>query len=92
MHRDGHDVTDRVRVLTFSTEQVRCGIIVMCTPAWRTGDLCSIPGPGMLYFRCKNLALNMDCVYLCLSGNTLKAVGPFYIVYMPGEVKYPHRG
>ena len=25
----------------------------------------------------------------CLSDETLKAVGPFYLVSMPGEVKYP---
>ena len=25
----------------------------------------------------------------CISGETLKAVGPFYMVSMPGEVKYP---
>ena len=32
-----------------------------------------------------------DCVSLslCLSDETLKAVGPFYLVSMPGEVKYP---
>ena len=29
----------------------------------------------------------------CLSEEEkLKAVGPFYMVYMPGEVKYPHPG
>ena len=28
-----------------------------------------------------------DCVSLCLSDETLKAVGPFYLVSMPGEVK-----
>ena len=40
--------------------------------------------------RCKNLALNIrDCVSLCLSEETLKAVGPFYLVSMPGEVKDP---
>ena len=34
-----------------------------------------------------------DCVYMCLSDETLKAVGPFYLVSMPGEVKYPmHTG
>ena len=30
-----------------------------------------------------------DCVSLCLSDETLKAVGPFYLVSMPGEVKDP---
>ena len=40
--------------------------------------------------RCKNLALYIrDCESLCLSDDTLKAVGPFYLVSMPGEVKYP---
>ena len=29
------------------------------------------------------------CVSLCLSDETLKAVGPFYLVSMPGGVKYP---
>ena len=33
-----------------------------------------------------------DCVSLCLSDETLKAVGPFYLVSMPGEVKYPTQG
>ena len=41
------------------------------------------------YIRCKNLALNIrDCVSLCLSDETLKAVGPFYL----GKVKYPTQG
>ena len=33
-----------------------------------------------------------DCVYLCLSDETVKAIGPFYLVSMPGEVKYPTHG
>ena len=33
-----------------------------------------------------------DCEYLCLPDDTLKAVGPFYLVSMPGEVKYPTPG
>ena len=38
--------------------------------------------------RCKNLALYIrDCESLCLSDETVKAVGPFYLVSMPGEVK-----
>ena len=57
-------------------------------PTWHAGDLGSIPGPGMLSFRFKNLALNSrDCVSLCLSEETLKAVGTFELVSMPGEVK-----
>ena len=43
--------------------------------------------------RCKNLALYIrDCVSLCLSDETLKAAGPFYLVSMPGEVKRFHTG
>ena len=30
-----------------------------------------------------------DCLSLCLLEKTLKAIGPFYLVPMPGEVKYP---
>ena len=29
---------------------------------------------------------------LCLSDKTVKAVGPFYLVSMPGEVKDPTQG
>ena len=43
--------------------------------------------------RCTNLALYIrDCESLCLSDETVKAVGPFYLVSMPGEVKYPTQG
>ena len=59
----------------------RC-LVVVSMPAWHAGDLGMIPAPGMLYFSCKNLAL-------CLSDETLKVVGPFYLVSMPGEVKDP---
>ena len=56
-------------------------------------DTSSIPGPGMLYFRCTNLALNnIDCVYLCFSDETLTSVDPFYQVFMPREVEYPTHG
>ena len=48
--------------------------------------LCSI-------IRCKNLALNIiNCLSLCLSEETLKAVGHFYLVSTPGEVKDPKQG
>ena len=30
--------------------------------------------------------------FMCLSEETLKAVGPFYLVSMPGEVKDPMQG
>ena len=54
----------------------------------------STPGPGTWHaIRCKNLALYIgDCVSLSLSDETLKAVGHFYLVSMPGEVKYPTQG
>ena len=54
----------------------------------------SIPGLGTWHvIRSKNLALNIiDCESLCLSEETLKAVGPFYLVSMPGEVKDPTQG
>ena len=43
--------------------------------------------------RCKNLALYIrDCESFCLSDETVKAVGPFYLVSMPGEVKDPTHG
>ena len=40
--------------------------------------------PPALYIR--------DCESLCLSDETVKAVGPFYLVPMPGEVKRSHTG
>ena len=41
----------------------------------------------------QNLALYIrDCESLCLSDETVKAVGPFYMVSMPGEVKDPTQG
>ena len=71
----------------------RRGGVVVSTPAWHAGDLGSIPGRGMLNFRFKNLALNIGhCVSLCLLEETPKAVGPFYLVSMSGEVKDPTRG
>ena len=37
---------------------------------------------------CK-LAVSFTLLCQCLSEETLKAVGPFYLVSMPGEVKDP---
>ena len=34
----------------------------------------------------------LEILNLCLSDDTLKAVGLFYLVSMPGEVKYPTQG
>ena len=40
----------------------------------------SLPGLGEYYSRCKTLALYIrDCESLCLSDETVKAVGPFYL-------------
>ena len=67
--------------------------IMVSKPAWHAGDLGSIPGQGMLCYRCKNLVPNItDCVSLCHSEETLKAVGPFDLVSMTGEVKDPTQG
>ena len=52
-----------------------------------------VQSPGWDIIRCKNLALYIrDCESLCLSDETQKAVGPFYLVSMPGEVKDPTQG
>ena len=68
--------------------------VVVSAPAWHAGGrgsiLCS---DQTCYIRCENVALYIrDCVSLCLSDEILKAVGPFYLVSMPGEVKSPTRG
>ena len=53
----------------------------------------SLPGLGEYYSMRKNLALYIrDCESLCLSDETVKAVGPFYLVSMPGDVKDPTQG
>ena len=38
------------------------------------------------------LAIPLTPLYQCFSEETLKAVGPFYLVSMPGEVKDPTQG
>ena len=65
---------------------------MVSTPAYHAADRGSNPARTRRDYllACKNLALYIrDCVSLCLSDETLKAVGPFYLVSMPGEVKYP---
>ena len=53
----------------------------------------SLPGLAEYYYRCNNMVLYIiDCESLCLSDETVKAVGPFYLVSMPGEVKDPTQG
>ena len=34
----------------------------------------------------------LETVSLCISDEPLQAVDPFYMVSMPGEVKYPTQG
>ena len=62
--------------------------------AW-TGDR-TVPGRVQIPLRKRRfgtLAIPFTPLCQCLSEETLKAVGPFYLVSMPGEVKYstsPH--
>ena len=49
---------------------------------WRPG------GPGFKS-RCGTLAIPSTPLCQCLSEETLKAVGRFYLVSIPGEVKDP---
>ena len=53
-----------------------------------------LDGPGFeshcgKTFRFGTLAIPFTPLCQCLSEETLKAVGPFYLVSMPGEVKDP---
>ena len=56
------------------------------------------PGSPGFESRCGNLirfgtlAIPFILLCQCLSEETLKAVGPFYLVSMPGEVKEPTQG
>ena len=57
----------------------------------RTGNrvvLGSNPAGGLCF---GTLAIPFSPLCQCLSDDTLKAVGPFYLVSVPGEVKIPHR-
>ena len=79
--------------LSLNYERRSC--VVVSTPAWHAASHGSIPARTSrnVIFRCNNLARYIrDCVSLCLSDETLKAVGPFYLVSTPGEVKDPTQG
>ena len=53
--------------LVISHWNERRSSVVVSTPAWHAGDLGSIPGPDILYFRCKNLTLNIsDRVFITI--------------------------
>ena len=68
----------------------RRGSAVVSTSACHAGGQGSLPGPGTL-LGVKTWLSTLEIVYrsLCLSDETLKAVGPLYLVSMPGEVKDP---
>ena len=68
----------------------RRGRAVVSPPARHAADRGAIPGPGArALLGVKTWLSTLETVYLCLSDETLKAVGHFYLVSMPGEVKYP---
>ena len=58
--------------------------------AW-TGDRTGPAGFESHYVKLRfgTLAIPITPLCQCLSEETLKAVGPFYLVSMPGEVKDP---
>ena len=79
-----------VSLLLVCTER-RCGPVVGHS-LWTRPARVQSPWEAII-IRCKNLALYIrDCESLCLSDETVKAVGPFYLVSMPGEVKDPTQG
>ena len=55
-------------------------------PTWLIQSWVIIP---LRQLRFGTLAIPFTPLCRCLSEETLKAVGPFYLVSMPGEVKYP---
>ena len=72
--------TDRVvEVVLFNTVEHR---------TVNRGDGGSIPPTTVLKLR----LFHSPHICLCLSEETLKAGGPFYLVSMPGEVKDPTQG
>ena len=67
-----------------------------CGARWscdRASDFLS-KGPGFKTTCChfETDAVSFTPLCLCLSEETLKAVGPFYLVSIPGEVKDPTQG
>ena len=75
----------------------RRGSVVVSTSAWPRSRV-RYPDQGQacyhlsfIYIRCKNLALNLF-ISVSFGDTWLKSVGPFYLVSMPGEVKYPTQG
>ena len=57
-------------------------------PTVNRGDGGSIPSTAVS----KHRQFRLPHISVCLSEETLKAGRPFYLVSMPGEVKYPTQG
>ena len=74
-----------------ASDTQRRGSAVVRTSAWHAVVLGSIPGPGMLYFCCKNLALDIrDCVSLVGRGSSvvgapLRNLGKFVYPTLPAS-------
>ena len=74
--------------------------IVVSIPACHAGDRGSIPRRGGTFFSLmrppaavfETYAILFTLHCFCLSEETLKAGGPFYLVSIPGEVKDPTQG
>ena len=62
----------------------RRGSVVVSTSACHAAGRGSLAGPGTLLV--KTRLSTLEIMYMCLSDETLKNVGPFYLVSMPGEV------
>ena len=68
---------------------------MVSAPAWPSAVRGSmLRSDHACYIRLKTWLLTLGTVFvsLCLSDETLKTVGPFYLVSMPGEVKDPAHG
>ena len=64
------------------------GVVVVSMSAWHAPVGVRFPDQACFIIRLNNLALNIgDCLSLCLSEDTLKSVGPFNLVSIPGEVR-----
>ena len=72
----------------------RCGSVVVSTHAYHAAGRGSIPVRTGRDYYVKTGLSTVETVYinLCLSEEILEAVGPFYLVYLPGEVKDPTQG
>ena len=65
------------------------GFKTTCDRAWNFSVERTVVQNHLCHFNAWATLFTPLC--LCLSEETVKAVGPFYLVYVPGEVKTPHR-